>query len=362
MNDTDDIEPAKPPPLPVTRTLDKFSVEVEGQNNTILGNRYLCVGGALLLAAPTGIGKSSFIIQACIRWSLGKDHFGIKPTRPLKVLYIQAENDDGDIAEFRDGVFDGLNMTDAERSVACGNFHVVCESVRTGDSFFDMVGKLAESVAPDLIVIDPLFAYTGCNVSDQESMSHLLRNRLNPILQNNNCSAIVVHHTNKPSKGQEKQEWQAGDFAYIGSGSSELANWPRAIIAIRSIGSFDTFEVILSKRGKRAGIEDCDGNQIYKFYIHHGDHGICWRDATQEEVDAAKTANKRATGRPSSLDSNVEILRKELSKNNMTVAKMKELMLSKHGVSERTFFRVWSKLKPECEFSPTSERWSLKNL
>jgi len=38
---------------------------------------------------------------------------------------------------------------------------------------------------------------------------------VNPLLHEHHCGAVVVHHTNKPPKGREKPDWQAGDFAYL---------------------------------------------------------------------------------------------------------------------------------------------------
>jgi len=98
--------------------------------NELLRTGYLCRGGGLLLAAPTGIGKSSFALQAMILWALGRACFGITPTRPLKSLLIQAENDDGDLAEMRDGVIAGMDLTDDEKKTAMENVIVFQENTR----------------------------------------------------------------------------------------------------------------------------------------------------------------------------------------------------------------------------------------
>ncbi len=50
----------------------------------LLRHRYLCRGGGLLLAGPTGIGKSSLSMQFMISWALGRPVFGIEPARPIK--------------------------------------------------------------------------------------------------------------------------------------------------------------------------------------------------------------------------------------------------------------------------------------
>jgi len=80
------------------RQLDQFR-QPKDTSDTLLGNRYLCRGGGLLLVGPSGIGKSALSMQSMILWALGLPCFDIKPAKPLKSLLIQAENDDGDLAE-----------------------------------------------------------------------------------------------------------------------------------------------------------------------------------------------------------------------------------------------------------------------
>ena len=270
----------------IVRTLDQFVVDPKTNGQSLLGNRFLCRGGGLLLAAPTGIGKSSFSLQAAIAWALGRPLFGIAPSGKLRVLVIQGENDDGDMAEFRDGVFRGLNLSDEDRAAACDAIQVVCESSATGAGFIGLAAELVEKHKPDLLIVDPLFTYCGCNVSDQEHISAFLRNGLNLILQANGCGLILVHHTNKPKSGKEKPDWQAGDFAYLGSGTAELANWARAVMVIRSIGSHNVFEVILGKRGRRAGLVTDEGEPVYQFFVKHSATGICWEPASTDDWTA----------------------------------------------------------------------------
>jgi hypothetical protein len=268
----------------IVRTLDQFVVDEETDGGNLLGKRWLCRRGGVLVAAPTGIGKSTFQIQASINWALGRDHFGIKPSGKLRILIIQAENDDGDIAEIRDGIFVGLNLSEEARAEACAAIEVVCESAVTGANFIALVRRLVAQHRPDLIIIDPFFAYLGDSVSEQKAVSAFLRNGLNPILQEYGCGVVLVHHTNKPKTGREKPDWQAGDYAYLGAGTAEIANWARAVMVIRSIGSYTVFSVELGKRGRRAGLVNDDGEAIYSFYIKHArTGGICWEAATDDD-------------------------------------------------------------------------------
>src|SRR6516225_3752685 len=71
----------------------QFSQRPIDQSKTLLGNRYLCVGGGLFIVAPAGIGKSVFTAQASIELACALPTFGIKPPRPLKSLIVQAEDD-----------------------------------------------------------------------------------------------------------------------------------------------------------------------------------------------------------------------------------------------------------------------------
>jgi len=273
---------------PIVRPLAEFQVASDPTTDprNLVGKRFLCRSGALLLAGPTGIGKSSLLLQLAICFAIGRPLFGIAPTGKLRTLLIQAENDDGDMAEMRDGVYRGLNLTPEEQAEAGAAVKVVCESVATGGQFIGLAGDLIAEHKPDLFLIDPLFAYCGCNVSDQEKMSAFLRNGLNPLLQAHGCGLILAHHTNKPKSGKEKPDWQGSDFAYLGSGTAELANWARAVVVIRSIGAHTVFEIVLGKRGKRAGLRTDEGDPVYNFYIKHAEQGICWEVADTSDLDS----------------------------------------------------------------------------
>lgn len=272
---------------PCARRLSELVRHVDGDPNELLRHRFLCRGAGLLLAGPTGIGKSSLSMQAMILWAIGKPMFGIQPVKPLKSLLVQAENDDGDLTEMRDGVMAGLNLTAEERQKAMDNIIVAREDTRTGVPFFESVVRplLAEH-RPDLLWIDPALAYLGGEVGSQKDVGGFLRNLLNPLLREFNCGAVVVHHTNKPPTGKEKPDWSAGDLAYLGGGSAEWANWSRAVLALRSLGSHSVFELCTGKRGGRLGWKESDGETkaFAKIIAHAKEPGvICWREADDSE-------------------------------------------------------------------------------
>ena len=109
---------------PEAKPLSALVRHIDSDPDELLKHRFLCRGASLLMVGPTGIGKSSLSMQAMILCAIGKPMFGIQPVKPLKSLLIQAENDDGDLAEMRDGVMNGMNLTAEERDMAMQNIIV----------------------------------------------------------------------------------------------------------------------------------------------------------------------------------------------------------------------------------------------
>jgi hypothetical protein len=295
-------------PLPEVRSIADYVTPKSGDHSELLKHRFLCRGGALLFVGPTGVGKSSCVLQAAFRWCLGQDFFGIQANGELKVLVIQAENDDGDIAEVRDGVFRGLTasgflLEDDHLRIAQRVF-VACEDSATGRDFGATLDRLLAQVRPDLVIVDPALAYLGGDALKQADVSAFCRNVLNPVIHRHNVGLILVHHTNKPPRGDDaKDGWKAGDLAYLGQGAADWANWARAVMAIISKGSHSHFELCLGKRGGRVGwgseTEDGEWQKIYSKPIAHAKETgvICWREPDEKELFDEASA-KGTTGRP----------------------------------------------------------------
>jgi predicted ATP-dependent serine protease len=110
---------------------DMLNFDRDHDESTLLGLRWLCKGSQAAIQGPTGVGKSSLIMQASIRWILGRSFFGVKPVKPMKILVIQAENDMGDMSEaFQD-------MTNA-----MSNKEIARDQVLTNDDLDTLRGRM----------------------------------------------------------------------------------------------------------------------------------------------------------------------------------------------------------------------------
>ena len=268
------------------RSLGELMRRVQNDPDELLSFHYLSRGGGILIVGPTGIGKSSFSTQAMISWALGRGVFGILPTNPLTSLLIQAENDDGDLADMRDGVVAGMGISDEERQMAMDRIFVHQETNHTGQEFCnEIVRPLLISHKPDLLWIDPALAYLGGEAISQADVGAFLRNGLQPLLREFECGAIIVHHTNKPPAQRIRKKTNAMDLAYAGSGSAEWANWARAVLVIEPTEVRNVYNLHAAKRGTHLKWEDGAGNRVTRKTIAHSlkPDEIYWRSATEHE-------------------------------------------------------------------------------
>lgn len=281
--------------VPIARTLDEFVKPPANDPGELLKHRYLCKGGGLLLVGPTGHGKSSLAMQLMIKWALGQPVFGLEPTRPLKSLLVQAENDDGDLGEMKTGVFNGLNLSPDQQTEACANIFVSQETSKTGATLCqDVLEPLLATLKPDLLWIDPALAYIGGDMNNQKEVGAFLRNHLNPLLEKHECGVVIIHHTNKLSKDPDKQ---MTDFTYIGAGSAEWSNWSRAIIALNKTDVDNLYELIAAKRGARLKWKTADGEGLtMKRYIGHCKRPdtICWIEMAIAEAEELRANNGKS--------------------------------------------------------------------
>lgn len=360
---------------------DLANYDTNNDANTVLGSRWLCKGGGCLWVGQSGLGKSSLAMQAAITWAQGKSLWGVKPPKGkrLKSLFIQAENDEGDLAEMLQGVLMAAElpegMTRAQFIEDMNKYIVFHRDVQhTGHEFGRSARRLIDKFQPDLVWADPLLSYVGDDLSKQAVASEFLREILNPIAMDTGIVWMLLHHTGKPpSDPKAKSGWTDHDFSYDAFGSSELVNWARAVNVLKSLGE-GVFELRFAKRGKRAGLREYDeyedrngeyeeGKELPPFttvtYLKHAEKGIFWDriETPSEIVEKKKSKENGQSSEKVGEDTIYEIMM--LDNIGRKAGQIQALVTDDCGVTSRTFYRHWNKFKKgaRCRQDAKTKLW-----
>lgn len=337
------------------RALMDIATPLNGED-CLLGNRFLCRTGAMLFVGPSGIGKSSASVQQDILWSLGREAFGIRPSGPLRILTIQAENDDGDIVEMRDGVCAGLELSMSDREQIRGRVCYEHECGRTAEDFISFVDARLATGGFDLLRLDPFMAYLGGDVSDPERTAGFLRAGLNPVLKRHRCGCILNHHTPKVTN-RDTSQWRGSDWMYAGAGSADVTNWARAALVIDPTHAGDVFRFIAAKRGGRIGWVNEQGEpEISRHYCHSTD-GLYWRPATEDDLASVEDSKPGGDGRFKVKHDKSSVLDAMSVIEGITPGAMAKLMRDRHNMSRATLYRFKEALMAEKKFVERDGLW-----
>jgi AAA domain-containing protein len=322
---------------------------------TLLGNRFLCRQGGMLFVGPSGIGKTAASVQQDLLWSIGRSAFGIRPARPLKILTIQAEDDDGDLSEIVAGIKSHLELSQAELALCLKNCFYVSEKAATGTTFLEkIVAPLLAKLHPDLLRINPLQAYLGGDIKDTELTALWLRNTLNPLLVTYHCAVIIVHHTPK-TQFRNTEEWKASDWMYAGAGAADITNWARAALIIDPTEDSKMYRFIAAKRGSRIGWANDFGDSVaIRHFSHSQSKDIFWRDVEETEVPLQ---SRQANGQFQAQFTGDDILKFMSAIDAEATDAIRSAVSKEIGMSKATFFRLWNHLKSNQKISPQANKW-----
>lgn len=256
LSPEDDFEPApETPAKPMTgRPLFSFDLVKDNDQSILLGDRYLNRGDGAVIVSTSGMGKSAVAIQGATELALEKGPFGIQGNGPLRSLIIQSEDSDGDVAEVAYSMKHVLRLTPEQITTVNSRVIVVTDRVNRGLRFIAALKALIAEHKPDLVWINPLQAFIDGDVTDSKDLGQFLREGLNSLNQPATFGYVIIHHTTKPATGKERSERLWHEVMYDMAGGAEIINWARAIISLRAAETEGHFNMVLAKRGRRAGV------------------------------------------------------------------------------------------------------------
>lgn len=241
-------------PAPITA----YRYPESNDPNILLGSDdYLGRGGGMLFVSHAGAGKSSWIMDGCMTWALGQPWMGIKPNGKLRSLIVQAEDSDRYIGKIS-ASFAHVHSLDDETAHEVGER---CQIVRvkgvSGPLFFNELRLLIAETKPDLVIINPIYLYAEGDIGRSEFTQPFLL-ALDALNKEEKFAYILIHHTGKPqAKGKDGKRAEVEDWesAYMGFGSSYLANWPRCTALLEPVsGKAGSYMIKLGKGGLNAGV------------------------------------------------------------------------------------------------------------
>jgi hypothetical protein len=325
--------------------------------NAIIGqHRWLVRGGTALWAGGSGYGKSTLMMQLAIYWACGKHCFGLGPYKPRVNLIVQAENDLGDMAEMFQGVWAGIEAThdldlNASKELIAKNVIIHRVVGKTGLAFLAQLDDLIQRTRADIVWIDPLFAFAGCDLMHSEKTGRFLREGLFPIAWKRNISLQVLHHIGKPVRGDSTNVAQMSDIdqQYLGFGTSEIQNAFRVVNVLLPIAKSSVYKLTLAKRGERAGAKDIEGNWTQKLFLERAKEGrLCWLQTTEPEGEKAYNAES--------------VLGEMKTGIGYRTGDLQKQMQTEIGMSKATFYRIWAKLKTDEKVEVNADNLWFKSV
>jgi len=287
------IEQSKNPILKGTMAVnDLVHRDSKNDPDALIGyeKRFLSKGGSWMIIGPSGIGKSTLITSLCIHAAAGVNWHGLTFRHPLKTFVVQAENDPGDLGEMLHGAIADIRFrfSKTEFSNIGKNLYFKQVTDKTGEKFVRWLEEFIRETQAQLVIIDPLLSFVGDDISQQKVASKFFRELLQPVLERTGAIVVLVHHTGKPSRDKDAQKgWNSSDFSYIGLGSSEIVNWPRAVSVLIHTKQEKTFLFKNCKRGNRAGMVDQFKGYISEdIYLKHSTGGeLSWEQVRYDEPE-----------------------------------------------------------------------------
>ena len=263
--------------------------------DSVIGSRWLCKGGSCLLVSQSGVGKSSFSLQFMISLALKRSFFGIEAKTKLRVLFIQRENILGDVAEPFQDITAGMNLHAPERADLREQLFIYRSSRLVGAEFLAEMRNLILRHAAQVVIIDPLMAFAGFDVADQQEMTAFCRQGLDPILTETGVVLFAVHHTTKPRTAKDNAAQTPADLAYSGAGASEIVNYFREVAVLqRCPGEEPIFKFSLTKRRGRADLRDDMGDFAGEIFVRHSPQkGVIRWERSQPPAPADSDSDSR---------------------------------------------------------------------
>ena len=257
-------------------------------------SNFMARGSAMVYNSTTGAGKSSFTAQFMVFMACGLSFFGQNPSRRLKVVLVQNENDVYDAFEAIEGAIfyaskvSGMSIEAITKCVEenCKVSRLHCSGDDLPVFMSAKVEELrAQGFVVDVVIVDPLLGYFG-GLMEPDRTQQWLYTKVTPVMQESKFILILTHHT---TAAQGRAGGRNGGI-YSGMGGAVLPGWVRAVANIEPVeDEAGLFVLKYEKRAKRLGDKTV-------WYMKQASDGmVYWEsvDAPPSEIEGKKAVKTR---------------------------------------------------------------------
>jgi hypothetical protein len=256
----------------------------------LLGNGFLERASAVLLAGPSGIGKSSIAMQAGCCWACGAAAFDLEPPQAWRIVMMQNEDSGNDLVRQSES----LRFLELDQTLVQENFWIETVRGKIGHAAIKVMRELVNWHKADILILNPLSAYHDGDISLNRDNIKFLYGDLGALLEELRIGLFGFHHKGKPQKTQQgKNSHQQEDvyyqIMYDILGGSTLTNFFRGIITVSPIANSQVFKFALAKRFEESGWS----TRFQSFKWHEDRSKRLWVPASLiESAEARKTSSK----------------------------------------------------------------------
>lgn len=233
------------------------------QNQTLTG---LPIGECGILVAPGATGKSQFVLNLLLAsCGLTENHL---INKNMKVLYVSLEDRLDDIRRrlYSYKIALGINKEELEKTELdfkvienkSAQRLIVKDVSQEENPFWKELNTIIEKENYELVIVDTLIkTYSGYEENNNVDMS-LVLSHFNTMAIENQCSILLLHHTNKSAVNQNAEINQS-----ISRGASSVVDNSRFVLSL-SRNEDDTGIICQSIKTNFAPPTKCIYNRAYK--------------------------------------------------------------------------------------------------
>lgn len=175
---------------------------------------FLPSGATALLAAPGGCGKTYLLMQAAIAAACGCEWLNTKAERPIKVLFLAAEEDDNELYRRAQIIAHSMGIRENPKLLELAennlrifgrlgrNERLINEEGKPQDVFLKLKLFLEKNPDIKLVILDPATDYMSSDTEiDQAAAKEWVKLLSILTLLEGKPTILVAHHTRKENQG-----------------------------------------------------------------------------------------------------------------------------------------------------------------